>query len=41
MRLFTTKAAILVVAALYAFALLATFGPQAAQAVVSSVIFGF
>ena len=35
------KTALLAVAGLFAFALLATFGPPAVQSIVASTIFGF
>ena len=37
----TTKTAVLAVAALYLFALLAAFGPPAVGAAVTATIFGF
>ncbi len=37
----STKTALLAVAGLYVFALLAAFGPPAVQSVVSAAVFGF
>ena len=37
----TTRTAVLAVAALYVFALLATFGPPAVEAVLQAMFFGF